>query len=430
MNKHKFLLFAVMLIPLSLRAQLLVDCSGQNQSAYPSISAALANAGSGATILVNGTCNENVNLISVHDISVGAWFGQTANISGGILMDRSSGIYLYGLNVTNAGGDGIVASFSQAIVIDTCNSSGNAGYGLNAARTSDVIVAATGTFDNNSAGGIAAGGSSTIVLGAWAAPIDISNNGGPGVFASAALVGTVGQTIVNNNGSNGSFGGAGIVLLGGARAQWGAYLGPNSIQANWGGGVLAGEGSEASFFGYAGGPANVIQSNGPFGVQVGNGGQVTLFETAQVTDHVGPGLDVFGNGQVRIEGGNQILRNGTGGDPTSAGIRVDGNSEAYIRGGTVSQNNGPGILALVNSSTDFTGVTFSSNTGGVITCDSTATMISDLTRPNMSPPAGVNCKTPHALGNHKGAWRFTFKAPDVTPYKAMQAKYKKIATKH
>jgi hypothetical protein len=341
-------------------------------------------------------------------------------------MDHSNSIYLYGLNVTNPnlGGDGIIVSFSKFVVVDSCNSSGNGGYGLNVSLASDTVVNAAGTFNNNGFGGMNLGGNSLLALNAWAAPIDISNNSGPGIFSSEeGVVGTVGQTTITNNN------GTGIVLFGASRAGFGAYYGPNNIQGNSGGGASAGENSEISFFSYAGGPPNLIQSNGPFGVSVGTGGQATFFETTQITDHTGPGVDVYGNGQANFIGANQVLRNGTSGDPLSAGIRVDGNSEALLRGGTVSQNYGPGILALVNSSADFTGVTFSGDTGGVITCDPTATMISDLAKPNSTPPAGVNCKTPHALGNHK-VTKFAFNAPDASPYKALQARYKKIATKH
>lgn len=421
---HRFLILAILLFPVGLRAQILVDCSGVNPKAYSSINAALPSAGPGSTIIVTGTCNENVSLVGLSSLNLGAWFGQTANINGAILVGGSTSIYLYGLNVTNPLGDGISVQFSRGVVLDTCTSSGNAGLGLGVFGAADVVVNATGTFDNNAGGGINIGANSLVALNAWAAPIDISNNGGPGIFSSdEGVVGTVGQTTITNNN------GTGIVLFGASRAGFGAYYGPNTIQGNSAGGASAGENSEISFYSYAGGPPNFIQSNGPFGVSVGTGGQATFFETAQITDHDGPGVDVYGNSQANFFGPNQVLRNGTGGDSASAGIRVDGNSEALLRGGTVSQNYGPGILALVNSSADFTGVTFSGDTGGVITCDSTSTLISDLAKPNSTPPAGVNCKTPHALGNRK-VTKFAFKAPDASPYKALQARYKKTATKH
>src|SRR4029077_16036103 len=117
-------------------------------------------------------------------------FGQTATVNGWILMDRSSDIYLYGLNVTNSnpGGDGFILTFSRNIVLDTCAGNGNGGYGLNAALASDVVVNATGSFNNNGFGGINAGANSFVALNAWAAPIDISNNLGNGIFASDEAV--------------------------------------------------------------------------------------------------------------------------------------------------------------------------------------------------------------------------------------------------
>jgi hypothetical protein len=83
----------------------------------------------------------------------------------------------------------------------------------------------------------------------------------------------------------------------------------------------------------------------------------------------------------------------------------------------------------VNSSVDFTGVNFSGNTGGIITCDSTAAMISDLARPGTTPSAEVHCKTPHALGNRLIS-KLQPTAPDLSAYKVLQAKYRKRATRH
>lgn len=149
------------------------------------------------------------------------------------------------------------------------------------------------------------------------------------------------------------------------------------------------------------GQPNLIQGNGPFGVAAGLGSQVTFAQitgtvNAQITDHTSAGVDLYGNSQAYFLGTNQVLRNGTVTDPRSAGIRVDGNSEAFLRGGQVAQNKGPGILALVNSSVDFTGVNFSGNAEGEITdCDSSSWMVSDLGRPNSAlPTMGVACSPP------------------------------------
>jgi hypothetical protein len=100
---------------------------------------------------------------------------------------------------------------------------------------------------------------------------------------------------------------------------------------------------------------------------------------------------------------------------------VDGNSEALLRGANISQNNGPAILALVNSSADFAGVTFSGNTG-VITCDSSSTMVSDLSVVARTPASGVACATAHSLGNRLVNVP-TPAVPDTTPWKAMLNRY-------
>ena len=422
---YKLSILAVLLVPLSLHAQLLVDCSGSNSDEYPSITAALPDAGPGSTILVTGTCNESVTLQGLTGLSLGAWWGQTASITGGILISESKLIYLYGLNVTNSSpADAIAVVHGSSVLIDTCTGSGSGQVGLASRSMSDVTVAA-GAFDNNAGPGIHIDGNSHVLLGAWSGPIDISNNGGPGVEAGLGNFETWGSTSITGNGGSGW----GISLTGGSRAQIGTVFGPNLIQGNSSGGATITEGSEISFWDIFG-LHNVIQGNGPIGVAVGFGSQATFFDGAQISDHTEVGVDVYANSQANFEGSNTVFRNGTDADPLSAGIRLDGNSEAYFRGGGISKNNGPGILALVNSSVDFTGVTFSGNSEGIITCDSSATMISDLAHPNGNPPHGVRCKTPHALGNRHDTNKTSPKVPDLSAYKARQAKYKKIATKH
>jgi hypothetical protein len=225
----------------------------------------------------------------------------------------------------------------------------------------------------------------------------------------------------------------GIDLRGGAHAQIGALFGPNTISGNQSGGASLQETAEISFWSI--GQPNVIQNNGPVGVTAGLGSQVTFADIsgplgAQITDHASAGVELYGNSQAYFLGANQVLRNGTLTDPRSAGIRVDGNSEALLRGGQVAQNNGPGILALVNSSVDFTGVTFTGNGGGdIIDCDSSSWMVSDLAKPNRVPGAGVACRTPHALGNREIS-KTEPSIPDWSANKALHDKYAKAAVKH
>jgi hypothetical protein len=424
--------------PIGLRAQqfLIVDCTGANLFAYPSINAALPNATPGSFILITGPCNENVSLYGQNALNLGAYYGQTAAINGSITINNSQNVFLYGLNVTNTAGDGItVSNSSRGISLNVCSSNGNAGLGLRVNGMSNVIIGASGAFSHNAGGGVNIDGQSQVGLVAWAGPVDISNNTGPGVRESgSSLFETLGATNITSNVSGpGTNPGFGIELTGGARAQVGGLFGPNTVAGNQAGGAFLQENSEISFWSI--GQPNLIQGNGPVGVSAGLGSQVTFYDIsgplgAQITDHTSAGVDIYANSQVFFHGTNQVLRNGTVTDPRSAGIRVDGNSEAFLRGGQVTQNNGPGILALVNSSADFAGVNFSGNAQGeIIDCDSSSTMVSDLTWPNSTPSAGVSCRTPHALGGRQ-IIKTQPTVPDWSAHKALYDKYAKAAIRH
>jgi hypothetical protein len=201
---------------------------------------------------------------------------------------------------------------------------------------------------------------------------------------------------------------------------------PTVIENNPKGGVSLQEGSEISIGSVLPGAPNVISNNGPFGISAGFGSQVTLVG-AVVTGHAGPGVDIYGHSQlygtsqVPGLGATQISNNGTTGDSLSAGIRVDGGSEALLRAVTISQNNGPAILALVNSSVDFAGNTLNGN-AGVITCDSTSSMVSDLAMKDRTPAAGVSCITAHTLGNRVMSGPAPA-VPDVTVWKKLHSDY-------
>jgi len=427
-------ILVLLCFPSALRAQqqLFVDCSGTNPYVYPSINAALQNAGPGTSIFVTGTCNESVSLFGQNAFNLGAFFGQTATINGGISINKSENVFLYGLNVTNPSGDGIVVGNSGGIVLDTCTSNGNAGVGLLVAGMSDVTVSAMGAFDNNVRGGINITGNSIVSIFAFAGIADISNNAGPGIWASQANFSTLGSTTVANNlfgaGSNSGFG---IDLRGGAHVQFGALFGPNHVSGNQQGGAWLQETAEISFFSI--GQPNLIQSNGPVGVLAGFGSQVTFFDIsgplgAQISGHSSAGVDLYANSQAYFSGANLVQGNGSGADARSAGIRVDGNSEAFLRGGQVSGNSGPGMLVLVNSSADFSGVSFSGN-NGVISCDSSSTMVSDLAGPSSTPPAGVSCRTPHGLGGRQ-ITKTQPAVPDWSAQTAQHDRYAKLAVKH
>ena len=429
-----FLVLALaFLFPALGRAQLVVDCTGATPGAFPSINAALPSASTGTAIyVVAGPCDESLQLAGWTDLFIGTYYGSPhVALNGSINVTESHGVYFYGLDVstgTSGSGNGISVSQSQALVIQDCTSNSNAGVGLSLTGGSEALIVTPASFDNNNSGGISLGENSTVETSGWnGQPLDISNNRGPGVYVSFGSFNTYGRTTITNNvfGQN-SLSGYGVDMRGGSRAQFGALSGSNVITGNQSGGVALQEGAEISF--WNGGWPSYIQNNGPVGITAGFHSQVTLFNDVEISGHTGPAVDLYASSQAYLFGANNLHNNGAAGDPRSAGILVDGNSEAFLRGGTITQTTGAGILALVNSSVDLTGVTFGSNSGGNIECDSSAYMVSDLTV-GTAFAQGVACRTPHALGNH-AIHKLPPALPDWSGPKALVAKAMARATKH
>jgi hypothetical protein len=275
-----------------------------------------------------------------------------------------------------------------------------------------------------------------VALYAFGGSIDISNNVSAGIICFSCMIQNDGNvTISGNKAVPGSLAvsGFGVDLRGAARAQFGAFYGPNVIQLNQSGGISLQENSEISFFGGAlipGGQLNILQNNGPVGVVVSYGSQATFFESARILNHSEVGVDVYGHSQAYFSGDNKIQFNATGSAPSRAGLRVDGDSEALLRDGEISQNSGPGILALVNSSVDFADLVFGQNEGGSVVCDSTSYMASDLSKSQQNPSHGIICQTPHNFGNHRNYKMAAPHVHDVTKLKAQHNYYQNLIAHH
>lgn len=409
-----------------------VDCSGTNPADFSTISAALAVAGPNSYILVTGTCNENVSIANASNLSVGAFYGSTATIHGNVSITASNSVFLYGLNVTNPAGNGFDVASSHNVTLWTCTSNGNGQVGLSVVTFSDVTVQGPGSFDSNGGSGISVSFQSVVNLLTWGGPVDISGNHGAGVgLGDGAIFQTLGNTTIENNINVPAVvrpDGFGIQAVSASKIQVATCFGTNQISGNESGGIDARENSQVSIW-YCGTPGeNIVKDNGPVGVEVGMGSQLALYQNVVISGHTGRGIDLYGGAQLYMFGPNLISQNGNSGDPRSAGVVIDGNSEAYLRGGTISANGGPGILALVNSSVDSVGATFSDNSGGMITCDSSAYLVSDLLRANSTPLPGVRCRTPHHLGNGDRAASAPV-APDFTAQKNRATQYRKLASR-
>jgi len=432
----RLLLLMMMLLALipAARAQsyYFVDCSGANPADYSSIGAALAVAGPNSYVLVTGTCNENVSINNAWNLNLGAFYGSTANINGNVSVTASNSVFLYGLNVTNASGDGFDVTSSHNVTLWTCAANGNQGSGLAVHSLSDVTVDGPGSFDNNGAGGFGTVDNSFLTVLTWGGPVDISGNHGPGVsVGGGSEFVTLGNTMIENNinvpgGARPD--GFGIQAVSASKIQVGNCFGGNQIAGNESGGIDVRENSFLSIWICGAVGQNIIKNNGPVGIEVGLGSEVALYTNVVISGHTGPGVELYAQGQLYMYGPNLISQNGSAGDPRTAGIVVDGNSEAFLRGGTISANTGPGILALVNSSVDSVGATFSANTGGIATCDSSAYMVSDLLPAAGNPSSGITCRMPHHLGNRRDVSSHPV-APDITAQKNRTALYKKFASR-
>ena len=409
-----------------------VDCSGANPADFSTISAALAVAGPNSYILVTGTCNENVSITNASNLNLGAFYGSTAPIHGNVSITASNSVFLYGLNVTNPAGDGLDIASSHNVTLWTCRGNGSSGAGLSVNTLSDVLVEGPGSFDSNGAAGISASFHSVVSVLNWGGPLDISNNHGQGVVVGdGALFETLGNTTIENNINTSTAirpNGFGIQLLSASKVQVANCFGTTQISSNQSGGIDVRELSQVAIWSCGPNGANIVEDNGPVGVELGMGSQLALYSNVVISGHSEAGIDIYGGGQLYMIGPNLISQNGSSDNPRSAGVVVDGNSEAYLRGGMISINKGPGILALVNSSVDSVGATFPDNTGGVITCDSSAYLVSDLLPATDNRSHGIECRTPHRLGN--GDRRAVVPvAPDLTPQKNQAARYKKFATR-
>jgi hypothetical protein len=400
----------MVLVAFAAQAQdLIVDCTGQNQNAYHSITDALANMPFQATqvvMQVTGTCHEAVYLGHVRNLMIAAPLGQRATIQGdgvafaALNVDSSTGIYLYGLNITGAGSDGMSVGMGGEVRVDTCTFLNNPGNGMSVGDNSSVEIFSA-SFTGNSRG-INITSNGIVDHASWAlGSVMMSANSNSGLWLSGGRYSTGGNTTIQNNGFSATTidDGFGALVLGAGQVQFGNYAGPNLITGNRYGGTSLGENAEVSFWG----GTNTITNNGATGIKAQFGGQLTLFGNVEVSGHTTFGLDISSRSQARIDAGvapNVIHNNGTGSVPVRAGIRVDGNSQLLLIGpNQIVQNGGPGVLGDINSSMDVSGATisgnqaegirllhasvldlgsgmsFSANGGAAITCDSTSLLV-------------------------------------------------------
>jgi Right handed beta helix region len=425
---RKFLFGAMMLFGLFFAANrasaqyLLVDCSGATPGAYGSISSAVWAASNGTSIYVYpGTCYEDVNISNLSNFSIGTWWPGAVALHGSFTVNGSNNIFIYGFNVTSAYGSGFnVYHSSRNIMIDSCTSSGNPGYGVNINGNSSVYIQGSGNFSGNANRGIDVSENSTLWLFGWGGPISINDNSQFGINLDQSDLFSYGNVQLENN-TGAPYSGYGVQIIRGSRALFLALNGDNTVSGNQTAGIFIDSHSQAQLVGgsYLGTSfENYVQQNGPSGIVVRYGSQLTLATAGYVTGHSEVGIDVFGNSQLAMYGNNFIQNN-----PGQAAIRLDGNSQAQLYNAVISGNGGPGVLILGNSSAVVQTDSVTSNSGGPILCDTSAYLVTDLAPPVLG--SGNACKTPSLPGIHRFHMEHpTFNPPDWRPQKAIEDRYR------
>jgi parallel beta-helix repeat protein len=163
--RHRILLFAVfatfylaLMIPAGQAANVNVVCPGGGPGAYPSISAALSslNPNDWNTIVVRGTCVENVFVGNFERLLIVAAFGQSPTITAGdpngIVLQtfQSTGITLSGLTF-QGGSTGVLLNQGSNVTIFNCTIQGNSGDGLDMQMASTLVLE-NSTIQNNCRG--------------------------------------------------------------------------------------------------------------------------------------------------------------------------------------------------------------------------------------------------------------------------------------
>ena len=335
------------LLPASARAtNVTVDCTAAAPppGVFNSITAALFtldNIGP-HTVTVTGPCTEAVNIQQRDRLTIQSAPAHTAVINApaaGVavfIVGGSHNITLRGLEL-RGGGPGLIISRGSTVNVQGITIEGNTGNGLRVDTGSVVNLAGTPPFP----------------------PVSISDNGGAGIAADAAVL-TIngGLTVEDNAGQAMNIIASRLIVNGGTAG--------NVFRDNGTGINL--DGTVANFSGL-----NTIQNNNLTGVQVVSGRvNFSGFDgpdgplSTTIEGHT-LGLNVVASASVNFAGPNRIRNNG-GGNPDAdfrGGLRIGTVGRVQLDGpNEITGNTGPGVFLDFNGALAMTGASVTNNTGG------------------------------------------------------------------
>jgi hypothetical protein len=363
------------------RGQTIVDCTGATVGAYKTITSALAaTATVGANIQVTaGPCNEGVNITGRYNLNLGAPAGKTVVINGIINIQNSANVYVYGFNVTNLTGNGIIVTDSRSVTLDTITSSGDTNDGLFVNKFSDVTVFGPSTFQNNGMYGIDVEEQSGLDIETSAGALNVSTNGGGGFFVyHGSGVALAGNTTVENNGNGLKGHQAGFAVHEGSTLQLADCTGNNLISGNVNSGIETLGASTTNVAGCGTGHQNLIQNNGGYGAQVLLSSEMVVNGEAQFSGSPQAGIYVDGAASLFLNGPSLITNNGTVGNIDTGGVVIGNGSALEAHHAQVNSNLGWGFVGFLGGDLNIYGTTATGNEFGIVGCDSSAYLDTDF----------------------------------------------------
>jgi parallel beta-helix repeat protein len=297
-----FIVFGILtlIVPGFAAAQKSKNSISVNCDTGQSVQNALNRVNGPSTIVVTGTCNQNI-VIKKDDVTLqgGIYVGPDPN-QNTISVPGARRVSIKGATVGGAR-NGIVAYQGGSLTIENCNIQNNARVGIISIYGSSVNVNSS-TIQNNGLQGVIASDNSALIL----TNSTIKSNSGSGVLAIRSSSARIGQNLSGDPG-------------------------PNVINSNGGSGVGVSRSSHALIDG------NTIQSNSSSGVSI-EGASATVTNNI-IRANQGKGISVFSSGNARIgvtDGdqpqGNTIESN------VYDGIQISNSANAYMLANTIRSN--------------------------------------------------------------------------------------------
>jgi Right handed beta helix region len=413
-RKSFVVLISVLLLSMASWANVVnVDCSGNTPWMPSTIAQGLDWLGtwdSSNTLIVSGTCNENVTIDNYRNLTIMTLPGETATINATdasqptLHLIACRGVAIFSLQV-NGGDQGILLNTSsQADIINTTvNGAGTIGIH---AQMGSTLTLNNVTVQQTGGDGIRIDGGSNATFG-FVTPdtaVRSINNGGFGLSVDGASVQTNNGFIVSGNqggavlanGARMLFNGssdnpnmfsdnaAGLTIRGGSAT----FQGKNTIANNGGFGVLT-IGSTVNF---AGGNGTTIEGHSSYGMFVDRASNVTLAGKQLIQNNGSAIADPLSSSGIFVNMGGVLLvtsPNVSITDNIGFGIGADQMGIVTMDGLTIARNSREGVH-LGHLSNGFIGPSVNFGTNGVasITCDKTSYAFVD----EQKNYTGTNCK--------------------------------------